>query len=156
MSFHQIYILSCCYQQTQKMVSEYFLNIYQKENYRENLVIGKKTLQKLLEYKWPGNIRELENCIERATILSTDGVIHGYHLPPTLQTAEASNTEYQGTLPVALDNLERDLIIEALKSTRGNLSKAAVKLGITERIMGLRIKKHDIDLKKYKYNKKGQ
>jgi Nif-specific regulatory protein len=40
----------------------------------------------LMDYHWPGNVRELENCIERAVLLCEEGVIHSYHLPPTLQT----------------------------------------------------------------------
>ena len=104
----------------------------------------------LMSYHWPGNVRELENCIERAVLLSNDDVIHGHHLPPTLQTAEASGTSHVGTLQYELDNLERELIIDALKSARGNMSKAAKSLGITERIMGLRVNKYNINFKRFR------
>jgi Nif-specific regulatory protein len=77
-------------------------------------------------------------------------VIHGHHLPPTLQTAEASGTVHAGGLQETLDNMERELILDALKSARGNMAKAARALGISERLMGLRIKKHDIDAKRFK------
>ena len=100
-----------------------------------------------MNYHWPGNVRELENCIERAVLLSVDGVIHSHHLPPSLQSAESTNTQVHGTLQESLDNLERELLMDALKSTKGNMAKAARMLGITERIMGLRVKKHDIDPK---------
>ena len=103
----------------------------------------------LMSYHWPGNVRELENCIERAVLVSNDDVIHGHHLPPTLQTAEASGTALQGTLVETLDNIERELLQEALKSSRGNKAKAARSLGITERLMGIKVKKHKIDPKKY-------
>ena len=46
----------------------------------------------LMNYHWPGNVRELENCIERAVLLCEEGVIHSYHLPPTLQTGVESDT----------------------------------------------------------------
>ena len=46
----------------------------------------------LMSYHWPGNVRELENTIERAVLVCDGRVIHGHHLPPTLQTAEASGT----------------------------------------------------------------
>ena len=88
--------------------------------------------------------------MERAAILSTDEVIHSYHLPPTLQTAESSGTETLSGLAATLDGLEREMIVEALQSSRGNMTKAARSLGITERIMGLRIRKHDIDLSEFK------
>jgi len=104
----------------------------------------------LMAYHWPGNVRELENCIERAVLVSDDDVIHGHHLPPSLQTAEASHTSLIGTLDIALDNLERELIIDALKSSRGNAAKAARSLGLTERIMGLRIRKHGIDSSRFR------
>ena len=46
----------------------------------------------LMAYHWPGNVRELENAIERAVLVCDGGVVHPHHLPPTLQTAEASGT----------------------------------------------------------------
>ncbi len=104
----------------------------------------------MTSYHWPGNVRELENCIERAILLSQDDVLHGHHLPPTLQTAEASNTVMKGTLDETLDQVEREMIIEALKTFRGNKTKAAQALGITERVMGLRVITHGIDPKEYK------
>ncbi len=94
--------------------------------------------------------RELENCIERAVLLSSDSVIHGHHLPPTLQTAEASGTTHRGTLEGTLEAVERDLILDALKASRGNRAKAARALGISERIMGLRVKTLGIDAKRFR------
>jgi Nif-specific regulatory protein len=104
----------------------------------------------LMAYHWPGNVRELENVIERAVLLSTDEVIHGYHLPPTLQTAEVSGTPSTGDLQSRLDSLERELIVEALKTMRGNMSRAAEALGLTERVMGLRVRKHGIDAMRFR------
>jgi Nif-specific regulatory protein len=104
----------------------------------------------LMSYHWPGNVRELENCIERAVLLTNEGVIHSHHLPPTLQTAEATGTVHQGTLDATLDSIEKDLILDALKSARGNVAKAARSLGVSERIMGLRVRKHAIDAKRYR------
>jgi Nif-specific regulatory protein len=103
-----------------------------------------------MSYHWPGNVRELENVIERAVLMSDDDVIHGYHLPPTLQTAEESGTAHLGSLEATLDNVERELIVDTLKSSRGNMAKAARDLGITERVMGLRVKKHGIDPKRFR------
>jgi len=104
----------------------------------------------LLAYHWPGNVRELENCIERAMLLSKDGVIHGHHLPPTLQTAESTDTA-AGTLKQTLDAVEREFIIEALKQARGNMAEAARVLGITERIMGLRVRRYGVDYKRFRH-----
>ena len=83
-------------------------------------------------------------------LLSQDGVIHGYHMPPTLQTAEASGTVPKGTLQGALDAVEREMIVEALKVNRGVMARAARRLGLTERLMGLRVKKHGIDPDRFK------
>ncbi|MCX5758315.1 MAG: AAA family ATPase, partial [Candidatus Hydrogenedentes bacterium] len=82
--------------------------------------------------------------------LTSDDVVHGHHLPPTLQTAEATGTIVSNTLQESLDSLERDMIIEALKNARGNKAKAAKALGLTERIMGLRVDKHAIISKQYR------
>ena len=103
-----------------------------------------------MSYHWPGNVRELENCIERAVLLSNDDVIHGHHLPPTLQTANESGTETTGNLQGTLTAVERELIQDALKLTNGNISSAAKKLEISERIIGLRIRKYKINPARYK------
>jgi len=95
-------------------------------------------------------VRELENCIERAVLLTHDDVVHGHHLPPTLQTAETSDTVMVGTLKKTLDAVEREAIVEALKNARGNKAKAARTLGISERIMGLRVRKHGINSRRYR------
>jgi Nif-specific regulatory protein len=115
--------------------------------------ISSSAIDMLMVYHWPGNIRELENCIERAGIMSSNGVIRSHNLPPTLQTAKSSGTENSGKLDAIIERLEKQLIIEALTSHLGNSAQAAKMLGISERIMGLRIKKYKIDLKKYKQQK---
>ena len=104
----------------------------------------------LMVYHWPGNIRELENCIERASILSNDGVIRAHNLPPSLQTASSSKTTEHGTLEMILEKHEKQIIIDAMVCTKGNMAKAAHSLGITERMMGIRIKKYDIDAQRFK------
>ena len=127
------------------LLADYFLEKYAKENNKAIKRFSTPSIDMLIDYHWPGNVRELENCIERAVLMSVDEVIHSHHLPPSLQSAESTSTEFHGTLDKSLDNLERELILDALKSTRGNMAKAARLLGITERIMGLRVKKHEID-----------
>jgi len=104
----------------------------------------------VMSYHWPGNVRELENCVERAVLISRDEVIHGHHLPPTLQTAEATGTAPEGALEAALYFLEREMILDALKSSRGNMAKAARALGISERLIGLRVRKIGVDLKRFR------
>ncbi len=132
------------------LLADYFVEKYSAANGKNIRRISTPAIDMLMAYHWPGNVRELENCIERAVLLSGDDVIHGHHLPPTLQTAEASGTHHKGTLQKTMDAVERDIIIDALKMARGNRAKAARTLGITERIMGLRVEKFDIDPNRYK------
>ncbi len=155
------------------LLADHFAQKYAQENSKHIERISTGAIDMLVAYHWPGNVRELENCIERAVLLSNDGVIHGHHLPPSLQmptnksnNPQANTLAYdnQGVtgsttaapgcndsnLQLALDNLERELIIEALKRCRGNCSLAAKELGITERIMGLRLKKYTINWKQFR------
>jgi Nif-specific regulatory protein len=126
-------------------LTDFFLGKYSDQCGKKVVRISTPAIDMLMAYHWPGNVRELENIIERAVLLSQDGVIHGYHLPPTLQTGEASDTAPTGTLEDALAAMERETIVEALKTHRGIMAKAARQLGLTERMMGLRVKKHGID-----------
>ena len=132
------------------LLADYFVGKYSKANHKNICRISTPAIDMLMSYHWPGNVRELENCIERAVILSNDDVIHGHHLPPTLQTAEATGTTSGGNFQETLNNLERELILDALKSSRGNQTKAAQTLGLTERLMGLRVKKYKIDPKRFR------
>jgi Nif-specific regulatory protein len=127
------------------LLADYFVEKYNVTNQKGIRRISTTAIDMLMRYHWPGNVRELENCIERAVILSEDNVIHGYHLPPSLQTAESSGTPYTGSMLQKLDAIEKEMIIEALKRTKGNMSRAAAQLGLSDRIMGLRVKKFDID-----------
>jgi Nif-specific regulatory protein len=132
------------------LLADFFVEKYSKANHKNIRRIATPAIDMLMSYHWPGNVRELENCMERAVLLSSDHVIHGHHLPPTLQTAEASGTMPSGTLDAMLDHIERDLIIDALKAARGNKAKAARALGISERIMGLRVRKHGIEPRRFR------
>jgi len=132
------------------LLADYFVEKYNKANHKGVRRISTTSIDMLMRYHWPGNVRELQNCMERAVILSEDNVIHGYHLPPTLQTAESSGTPYTGSLQQKLDSIEKEMIMEALKRTQGNMTRAAVQLGLSDRIMGLRIKKFNIDYRKFR------
>ena len=132
------------------LLADYFVEKYGKANHKDVRRISTPAIDMMMAYHWPGNVRELENMVERAVLLSTDGVIHGHHLPPTLQTAEASGTVPTGNLEATLDAVEREMIVEALKTCRGNMAKAAKSLGVTERLMGLRVKEHGIDSRRFR------
>ena len=107
--------------------------------------ISSTAIDLLMTYHWPGNIRELENCIERASILSSDRVIRSHNLPPTLQSAASTHSRVDGGLEAILENVEKQMLIDALNLSKGNITKAAEQLKLTERMMGLRIKKYQID-----------
>jgi Nif-specific regulatory protein len=84
-------------------------------------------------------------------VLVCDGsVVHPHHLPPTLQTAEASGTMQNVSLADAVAAYEKNLIQDALKTARGNASKAAKILQSTERIISYRIRKLGIDRDRFK------
>jgi Nif-specific regulatory protein len=112
--------------------------------------ISTPALEMLLTYPWPGNVRELEDVLERAVLLSDDEVIHGYHLPPSLQSSVHSGTRMHGRLEDRLDSLEYEMLVEALKASRGNVTQAARELGLTKRIMGLRLKKYELDYRPFR------
>jgi len=132
------------------LLAEHFLEKYEREHKKDVKRISTPAIDMLTAYHFPGNVRELENAIERAVLVCDSNVIHGHHLPPTLQTAEVSGTVTRVTLASAVEAFERDMIQDALKSTRGNVAKAAVMLDSTERILGYKIKNYGIDPKRFR------
>lgn len=107
---------------------------------------GNKVLQQLENHSWPGNIRELRNLCERLVILHHGNEITPEQLPPELGAGSlTSSTEVAFTLPpngVNLDELERDMITQALDRTHGNRSRAARLLGLSRDTLLYRIKKY--------------
>ncbi|MFO7930774.1 MAG: nif-specific transcriptional activator NifA [Thermodesulfobacteriota bacterium] len=130
-------------------LADYFLEKYVRENEKEILRFSTPAIDMLMAYHWPGNVRELENCIERAVLLCEGKVIHSYHLPPTLQTGEESGTLPSQTMDEAVGKLEREMIIDALKHTRGNMSQAAQTLGTTLRKISYKAGKYGINPRQY-------
>jgi len=110
----------------------------------------------LTAYHWPGNVRELENALERAVLVCDGAVVHGHHLPPSLQTAEGSGTVTRVSLKDAVAAYERDLILDALKTTRGNRAKAARLLDTTERILNYKVQGYGIDVRRFKSSEVGR
>jgi Nif-specific regulatory protein len=132
------------------LLADHFMLKYGRQHGKSVKRISTPAIDMLMRYHWPGNVRELENCVERAVLVCEDQVIHSYHLPPTLQTAESSNTQSRLTLEEAVTAYEKELIQDTLKSTRGNQAKAARLLDTTERIIGYKIKKYGIDAQRFK------
>lgn len=137
------------------LLADHFVARYNRLHLRQVRRIATSALDMLTRYHWPGNVRELENAVERAVLLSTDDVIHGHHLPPSLQTAEATGTQVGGPLEAQVAQFERNLVLDALKSANGNMAAAARALGVTERIMGLRVKAYGIDPFRFRASARG-
>ncbi|MDJ0720650.1 MAG: sigma 54-interacting transcriptional regulator [Desulfobacterales bacterium] len=132
------------------LLADHFLERYTKENNKDIRRFSTPAIDMLMAYHWPGNVRELENCIERAVLLCEEGVIHSYHLPPTLQTGPESDTLPALSLEEAVANLEREMIIDALKNTRGNITQAADLLKTTVRKFAYKAQKFGISYKHYR------
>ena len=132
------------------LLADHFLERFSREHRREIKRISTPAIDMLNVYHWPGNIRELQNVIERSVLVCDGQVIHSHHLPPTLQTAEASGTAMSLSLPDAVGAYEADLIRDALKSARGNRAKAARLLRTTDRILNYRLRKLKIDWQRFK------
>jgi len=132
------------------LLADHFLEKYAVEHRKHIKRISTPAIDMLTSYHWPGNVRELENTIERAVLVCEGSVIHGHHLPPTLQTAEASDTVPRMSLAETVGSFESDLIQDALKTTRGNRARAAKLLQTTERILGYKIQKYEIDCGRFR------
>ncbi len=139
-------------------LSHYFLQRYAERNGRENISLSLAVMDMIQAYDWPGNIRELENVMERAVLLlGFEPLVLPQHLPAALHTI---HSERQGTrspqkildvpLQARLEELERACIMNALEVSRGRLGKAAEMLGLTERIMALRMKKYHVTYKEFR------
>jgi len=132
------------------MLADFFLEKYARENGKDIVRFSTPAIDMLMSYHWPGNVRELENCIERAVLLCEGRVINSYHLPPTLQTGRESGTLPSQSLEEAVANLEHEMIVDALKNSRGNMAQAAKLLNTTVRKISYKAAKYGIDPRQYR------
>jgi len=132
------------------LIAEFFLEKYAKESNKNIRRISSSAIDMLIQYHWPGNVRELQNCMERAIIICDTDTIKGIHLPPTLQTSENSKKENLFSLAAAVENFEKELIIEGLKRNNGNQTKTANDLDTSLRIINYKIHQYNINPKNFK------
>jgi Nif-specific regulatory protein len=132
------------------LLADHFLEKFSREHGKVIKRISTPAIDMLMAYHWPGNVRELENALERAVLVCDGAVIHGHHLPPSLQTADSSGTVTRVSLKDAVAGFERDLIQDALKTTRGNRAKAARLLDTTERILNYKVRGYGIDPRRFR------
>jgi DNA-binding NtrC family response regulator len=128
---------------------DYFIQKYREENDKQITGVSDEARDLLMRYFYPGNVRELENIIERAVVLSKRTTLAAADLPIHLQTAGGEGVRPpggpKGSLNETLDTVERGLILEALKETGGVQTRAAVRLGISERVLRYKLKKYKIN-----------
>jgi len=125
---------------------DHFLIRYARENGREIEGTSSEALDMLLKYDYPGNVRELENIIERAVVIAREDVISVEDLPfgRELEEAGGRKNEEDGVLRTAVEDLERRLIVEALEKSGDHQSRAAAFLGISERMLRYKLKKYGL------------
>ncbi|HDZ69011.1 MAG TPA: sigma-54-dependent Fis family transcriptional regulator, partial [Phycisphaerales bacterium] len=126
------------------LLADHFLEKLAAENNKDISRISTPAIEMLTSYHWPGNVRELENCIERAVLLCDGDCLRSEHLPPSLQMIKKTQSVAGGSLTEIIANREKELIVDALKKFGGQQRKTAEELGITERMLGYKIKKYNI------------
>jgi len=111
--------------------------------------IDTPAIDMLTAYHWPGNVRELENVIERAVVLAEADVIHGHHLPPSLQMNRYAASPEPLDFSSRVATFVTDLFTEALKEVNGNQTKAAERLGVTKRVIQYKIRTYGIPWERF-------
>jgi transcriptional regulator with GAF, ATPase, and Fis domain len=132
------------------LLAEHFLAKSSKEKGMEPKVLTKRAIEKLYDFDWPGNIRELENEMERVTVLAgTEKFIGPEMLSSRIRESEdrpkVQGARLEGKLKDALENLERDMIREGLRRTGWNKSRLAKELGISRAGLIMKVEKYDLD-----------
>ena len=122
---------------------EHFLRAFAEKNGKTVRGLTREAREALLRYDYPGNIRELENLMERAVVLTRDDVIGMEDLPLTLEAPVSGSGEAAGLI-AAVEGLERRMIREALAKADGTQTRAAELLGISERVLRYKLKKYGL------------
>jgi len=122
------------------LLVDHFLKIFKRKYNKPKLKIARATIKQLKNYSWPGNIREIKNIIERAVVLSNGNMI-------VKKDLALENPETTVMLPgedMNIKNMERILILKAIKKNRGNITRAARDLGIQRNALYRRLEKYGL------------
>ena len=125
---------------------DHFLNRFAAENGKRLRGTDSETRDLLLKYDYPGNVRELENIIERAVVITRDEVISSRDLPfsgSSLVDAKSDMTDTR-SLKRSLEDLEHRMIRDAMTQTKNHQTRAADLLGISERTLRYKLKKYGL------------
>ncbi len=132
------------------LLLKHFLDFYGRENKKDIINVTEDVMEILMNYDWPGNIRELENLIERAVVLTKSRVISRDCLPPFLLASDdedkvLSLPESESSLKDHIQKLQKKAIVSALRKSKGIQKKAASLLGVKPTTLNEMIKRLGID-----------
>ena len=140
-------------------LASHFVGHFARQAGKGDVRISLAAMDMLQRYSWPGNIRELENAMERAVLLvGSQNLILPQHLPPAMHTESVNMADEKqrkmphmaATLEQRMDELERACIVDAMEATGGQINRAAQQLGLTQRVLALRLKKYGLSYKEYR------
>jgi two-component system NtrC family response regulator len=128
------------------VLMDHFLARYAKQNGKPISGVSREAMDRLIKYDYPGNVRELENIVERAVVISRTPVIALRDLPfkEDQATVSSLSQEKKGTLRETLEALERRLIRDAMEGAGSNQTQAAARLGLGERMLRYKLKKYGL------------
>jgi DNA-binding NtrC family response regulator len=125
------------------LLVDHFVQHFNQQSDKQIRGVTGRTLRLLLQYDWPGNVRELQNCIERAGVMADGDFIDIAHLRQVLQPGLKTGASREQSS--SLRQMEKELILDALRQTRGNKTAAAALLGISLRGLHYKLKRLEVD-----------
>jgi two-component system response regulator HydG len=125
------------------LLAGHFLQIYGEKNRKVIRGFEPGVMDAFIHYSWPGNVREIENIVERTVIMSRGDTIRLADLPPAIAGLQQEGD--QRPSPTSLRDVEREAIVKVLHLTGGNRTRAAAILGITRKTLQNKIKEYGID-----------
>ena len=126
------------------LLAQHFLKKFGEEMVIPNLTVSASAMEKMVQYNWPGNIRELRNAIERAVVMGNGKEILPEDLPIGSVRANYPGLQVGLTLEEALNQFKKEFILLNLKHTGGNRSKAAKVMDIQRTYLSRLISKYDL------------
>ncbi|MEE3179422.1 MAG: helix-turn-helix domain-containing protein, partial [Verrucomicrobiota bacterium] len=111
---------------------------------RRNVKLSREVVAAMQAYDWPGNVRQLENVLERSAAFCEGGVVELKDLPGAVRGSEPSGRVPAGIGGIALSDLERESLIQTLKLCNGNKAETARRLEITEKSVYNKLKRHGL------------